>query len=64
MIWLSEGMTSSYQRRFLPWQRRILDAPQMPLAEVRQKVRELAEKTEIYTEPREVKVWQKVRIAG
>lgn len=61
VLWLSKGMTGSYQRRFLPWQRRILDAPQMPLTEVREKIRKLAEKTEIHTEPGEVNVWQKVR---
>ena len=31
VLWLSEGMTGCYQRQFLPWQRRILDAPQIPL---------------------------------
>lgn len=61
VIWLYEGTIGSYQRPFLPWQRRLLDEPQMASAQVREKIKELAEKTSIPIQSKEVEVWQKVR---
>lgn len=61
VIWLYNGQESTYQRRFLPWQRRILDEPQMPLAEVRRKVKKMAEATKIDVTKKQVASWQKVR---
>ncbi|MGN1205543.1 MAG: ABC transporter ATP-binding protein [Eubacterium sp.] len=61
VIWLCEGTMGDYQRRFLPWQRRLLDEPQMSSKEVKKRVKKLAEETKIEITKKSVQGWQKVR---